>query len=796
MLRGIWSADNQGVDIRLNGVSTGIRHLGDSTPSGIVGFTWTSPFILTQGFVTGLNTLDFVIRNDALSTNDPTFNPTGLRVDGLTIGIADQVSSVGDAVSLSVAASFNAGTTSFIASGLPLGLTIDANTGVISGAIPRTLASGGYYNVTISASSSSSETFRWLVDSYPAYLDVVAQANATYSTAVITAGDARLSAILAARTSAQSAATQAYNTYLAAYDQAYAAYKASTEGNLAAYEAAVAAAQSVRAPYENAATAQYNSDLAAVTAAFDIAADTAQAVHASAIQAADIAYDDYIAPYDAAYQAAVVALQQDPNDPNLQADVAAALTDLDAAVAQATSDRDAAYTDADDVFATALSAAQAVADAAATDIDDDYEAALSAPNAASQSAEALAWNAYMIAEAAADALIEATVSDLYDTYIDAVASINTGLSSNESLIQQALTLAISTALGNYQASESTAWVTHSVNLAADPVRLAAEMRHAQPDAIVIAEVPPFAVQAQTQVQPGRMGTPGGALRDRNATIIVPNTYDREVLNENVIQRIRGRLDRAAAILREGGYDVRNILTGDVFDRNTFERFNNLQQNQVLITINGVLTNAEGAQAILNSITAYGQNIPRAAVLNGTHGLGDAAQILFTELGLETIADLRAAAQIEIAAEALRNNGLPGEKTIYVVAHSQGTEVFYRALNYLTPATKSMIVFTGLGGQRFIASNAVRDARNYFFSDDLIPQANGTTIRRGYAWFNTFNVYRIPAAPGGNGHLWANGYQSLFTQAGAGLQLPANTRPIVYGGFPAPFRELRFGFLWD
>ena len=63
-LTGQWATDNPGVDILLNGVSTGI------TASGFT--SWTG-FTLSSGFVAGVNTLDFVVNNQG--------GPTGLRVE-------------------------------------------------------------------------------------------------------------------------------------------------------------------------------------------------------------------------------------------------------------------------------------------------------------------------------------------------------------------------------------------------------------------------------------------------------------------------------------------------------------------------------------------------------------------------------------------------------------------------------------------------------------------------------------------------------------------------------------------
>ena len=63
-LTGQWSADDEGLDILINGVSTG------NTAAGLD--TW-SPFTISSGFVDGLNTLDFIVNNDA--------GPTGVRVE-------------------------------------------------------------------------------------------------------------------------------------------------------------------------------------------------------------------------------------------------------------------------------------------------------------------------------------------------------------------------------------------------------------------------------------------------------------------------------------------------------------------------------------------------------------------------------------------------------------------------------------------------------------------------------------------------------------------------------------------
>jgi hypothetical protein len=67
---GEWATDNGGLDILVNGVSSGQRNDGQFV-------TWTA-FTLTTGFVPGVNTLDFKVNNAP-----PGVNPTGFRVRGI-----------------------------------------------------------------------------------------------------------------------------------------------------------------------------------------------------------------------------------------------------------------------------------------------------------------------------------------------------------------------------------------------------------------------------------------------------------------------------------------------------------------------------------------------------------------------------------------------------------------------------------------------------------------------------------------------------------------------------------------
>ena len=71
-VRGNWSTDNAGLDIRINGATTGVTNGAQ--------FGSLSPFTIDEApFISGINTIDFVLNNAGAG-------PTALRVEGLTGG--------------------------------------------------------------------------------------------------------------------------------------------------------------------------------------------------------------------------------------------------------------------------------------------------------------------------------------------------------------------------------------------------------------------------------------------------------------------------------------------------------------------------------------------------------------------------------------------------------------------------------------------------------------------------------------------------------------------------------------
>jgi hypothetical protein len=70
IISGSWGADNYGLAIKLNGVDTGVAPL---LAVGLSNFSVLHAFTISTGFLPGLNTLEFVVDNDA--------PPGALRVD-------------------------------------------------------------------------------------------------------------------------------------------------------------------------------------------------------------------------------------------------------------------------------------------------------------------------------------------------------------------------------------------------------------------------------------------------------------------------------------------------------------------------------------------------------------------------------------------------------------------------------------------------------------------------------------------------------------------------------------------
>ncbi|MBL8792921.1 MAG: cadherin-like domain-containing protein [Planctomycetia bacterium] len=261
--------------------------------------------------------------------------------------------------------------------------------------------------------------------------------------------------------------------------------------------------------------------------------------------------------------------------------------------------------------------------------------------------------------------------------------------------------------------------------------------------------------------------------------------------------LQAKLDRVAKLLKAGKYAFKEALAGDIFDKSVFNTFENLQagDDKILITINGIKNTEADAQALLNSIKSFNVGNNKVAVVNGTHGLGvqDLASSIIKELGVETVADIRAATQIQLAYEALKRNGV-ANPTIYVVAHSQGTAIVMTALDFLSPEVKSSIEFYGNGGQQFVPKDiGLKKAVNYMRQNDYVALLMNFNLIRHLTYSKDHQYDVINIGLGGllgnegklGAHAFDRNYKMIYERQGE-LRPPKTDKvdypSLVFPGF--------------
>jgi hypothetical protein len=258
----------------------------------------------------------------------------------------------------------------------------------------------------------------------------------------------------------------------------------------------------------------------------------------------------------------------------------------------------------------------------------------------------------------------------------------------------------------------------------------------------------------------------------------------------ILDALRKACDRAAANGKTVGRETRKalaqilsvptgLLTGDIWDADAFNTFGDMPRgtSAVLISICGVANTLEDGKKMTRSIKAFGK-IPFATMVNGAHPLfneklpvGDLLQSGLYEADVPDQVAIRAAKQIDLAAQALRSSGSKSPR-IYVVAHSQGTAAFKQACQLLDDQTRAMIFFYGNGGRDFIDrdSQGLAGAWNFRTQDDIVPKLialpNGF-LRNAITGASNGDV--IVIGPGaGKGiaaaHSWTGNYQKLYSTA--------------------------------
>jgi RHS repeat-associated protein len=163
-------------------------------------------------------------------------------------------------------------------------------------------------------------------------------------------------------------------------------------------------------------------------------------------------------------------------------------------------------------------------------------------------------------------------------------------------------------------------------------------------------------------------------------------------------------DTALTRARMGGGIIMSIPAGDFFDRANIQTTFAPGQCEFLITINGILTDDTEAD-LMRRRAGQDFGIPGTSIVNDTHVvLGDIVQIVSHEIGLIDVSSQRAARQIRAAYEWAIKQNCPCPR-IVVVAHSQGTMVFRRALPLLSEKIRKRIEYHGDGGQTWIGPSS-------------------------------------------------------------------------------------------
>jgi RHS repeat-associated protein len=144
----------------------------------------------------------------------------------------------------------------------------------------------------------------------------------------------------------------------------------------------------------------------------------------------------------------------------------------------------------------------------------------------------------------------------------------------------------------------------------------------------------------------------------------------------------------------------SFLSGDFMETQSAAGMR-FEAGRSLVGFNGIFNDADSAAAMKATLARQFGVDELTQVSNGTHGyvLGDVLQILGNELGAVDITAIRGAQALRLAARQ------PG--TIQVVAHSQGTMTFRRALDLVDdPVLRQRIAYHGAGPEMFIDQRAL------------------------------------------------------------------------------------------
>lgn len=200
------------------------------------------------------------------------------------------------------------------------------------------------------------------------------------------------------------------------------------------------------------------------------------------------------------------------------------------------------------------------------------------------------------------------------------------------------------------------------------------------------------------------------------------------------------LDKAMDMVQVAAGLPFSFLSGDFLDVQRAEDMR-FQPGKVLVVFNGMACSLEDGQKMQRATTGQLNVSAAPQVTNRSFlwGVGDVVgQIVANELGLTDITAIR-------GAEALRAAGAMGG-AVQVVAHSQGTMTFRRALSLVDDVgLRGRVDYLGAGSEMFIDRDALGlgSARNLwnwagFRTSDKVPLVNYVTAGARW-WTNPYSV---------------------------------------------------------
>ncbi len=177
----------------------------------------------------------------------------------------------------------------------------------------------------------------------------------------------------------------------------------------------------------------------------------------------------------------------------------------------------------------------------------------------------------------------------------------------------------------------------------------------------------------------------------------------------------------------------------------------------LVTVNGMMNTRSMAKDFLDWARqgSFSGNDYNLQAFNTTTWIGDPFQILGDELWMIQSASAALASQLNQLRKQFRANGCC-RGSITVVAHSQGTKVYQRAVSMLDPETRRMISYYGISGEAQIVDGDAGQVQNFTNLGDLVPYLPLLNPLNWVDWcvMGAPNVSSIDGPLFGHGRRWA------------------------------------------